>query len=143
MRIATVLEMKGGRVVTVSPDASVVEALRLLAAQQIGALVVSEDGVHAVGVLSERDLVRGMHRLGCEVRDLRVEVLMTPLRQVTTEEGTVDEVLAQMTEARVRHVPVLSSGSLVGLVSIGDLVKVRMDELEAARRELVEYISAR
>jgi len=134
MRIATVLEMKGGRVITISPDASVVEALRLLDAHQIGALVVSEDGIHAVGVLSERDLVRGMHRLGCEVRDLRVEVLMTPLRQVTTEEGTVDDVLTQMTEARVRHVPVLSSGSLVGLVSIGDLVKVRMDELEAARR---------
>ena len=143
MRIATVLDRKGHHVVTISPDASVADALGTLNTHDIGALVVSLDGVHPEGVLSERDIARGMHRLGCEVRDLRVEVLMTPVRQTTTQDEVVDDVLAQMTEARVRHVPVLEAGGLIGLVSIGDLVKARIDELEAARAELVDYISAR
>lgn len=143
MRIATVLDAKGHHVVTISPDASVADALSVLDAHDIGALVVSLDGIHPDGVLSERDLARGMHRLGCEVRELRVEVLMSPVSQTTTQDEVVDDVLAQMTEARVRHVPVLESGGLIGLVSIGDLVKARIDELEAARAELVHYISAR
>ena len=143
MRIAQVLDAKGHHVVTISPDASVADALGVLEEHEIGALVVSVDGIHPEGVLSERDLARGMHRLGCEVRDLRVSVLMTPVRQTTDQDEMVDDVLAQMTEARVRHVPVVEAGGLIGLVSIGDLVKARIDELEAARAELVDYISAR
>ncbi len=143
MRIAQVLDRKGRHVVTIGPDVSVAEALRVLEAADIGAVLVSVDGVHPEGILSERDVARGMHRLGCEVRDLRVSVLMTPVSHTTNQDEMVDDVLAQMTEARVRHVPVLEAGGLIGVVSIGDLVKARIDELEAARAELVEYISAR
>ncbi|GFG75345.1 CBS domain-containing protein [Mycobacterium botniense] len=139
MRIADVLRNKGAAVVTISPDATVRELLAGLAEHNIGAMVViGPDGL--VGIVSERDVVRRLHTHGASVLSQPVAKIMTPAVVTCTKSDTVDSLSVLMTQNRVRHVPVIEDGKLAGIVSIGDVVKTRMEELEAEQRQLQSYI---
>ncbi|MGH3472920.1 MAG: CBS domain-containing protein [Nocardioidaceae bacterium] len=140
MRIHEVLKSKGDSVVTVTPDTSVRQLLAVLAEHNIGAVVVSTDGVQVGGIVSERDVVRGLAK-GVEVLDAAVSEIMTPQVVSVAPEQTVHELAKLMTERRVRHVPVVVDGSLRGLVSIGDVVKSRIGELEFERDQLTSYVA--
>ena len=140
MRIADVLRNKGGTVVTIDPDATVTELLAGLAGHNIGAMVVvGADGV--VGIVSERDVVRQLHTDGASVLSKPVSKIMTAVVSTCTKSDTVDSLTMLMTENRVRHVPVVEDGKLIGIVSIGDVVKTRMEELEAEHEQLQSYIT--
>jgi len=140
MRIADVLRGKGGAVVTIKPDATVTELLDGLASHNIGAMVVvGPDGVE--GIVSERDVVRQLHAYGASVLSLPVQKIMTTVVSTASKSDTVDSLTLLMTENRVRHVPVLEDGKLIGIVSIGDVVKTRMQELESEHEQLHSYIN--
>jgi CBS domain-containing protein len=140
MRIADVLRGKGGAVVTINPDATVAELVAGLADHNIGAMVVAgPDGVK--GIVSERDVVRQLHTHGASVLSRPVEDIMTSVVSTCSKEDTVDSLTLLMTENRVRHVPVLEDGKLIGIVSIGDVVKTRMQELETEHEQLQSYIT--
>lgn len=140
MRIADVLRNKGAAVVTINPDATVGELLAGLAEQNIGAMVVvGAEGV--VGIVSERDVVRQLHTYGASVLSRPVTKTMSTTVATCTKSDTVDKISVLMTENRVRHVPVLDGKKLIGIVSIGDVVKSRMGELEAEQQQLQSYIT--
>src|ERR1700757_1761242 len=140
MGIGGVLRSKGGSVVTTNPDATVTELLAGLAGHNIGAMVVvGPDGV--VGIVSERDVVRQLYAHGASVLSRPVSEIMTALVSTCSKSDTVDSFSMLITEHRVRHVPVLGDGKLVGNVSIGDVVKTRMEELEAEHEQLQSYIT--
>ncbi|GAA1884757.1 hypothetical protein GCM10009814_13590 [Lapillicoccus jejuensis] len=140
MKISDVLRNKGDGVVTVGPDETVARLLEVLAEHGIGAVVVSGDGRAVDGIVSERDVVRHLHRDGVGVVDGPVSAIMT--RDVATAESDEElEALARtMTERRIRHVPVTVDGVLHSIVSIGDVVKLRIDTLQSERDQLVGYI---
>ncbi|HZC90098.1 MAG TPA: CBS domain-containing protein [Mycobacterium sp.] len=140
MRIADVLRSKGGEVVTIGPDATVTELLDGLAGHNIGAMVVVGDG-GVVGIVSERDVVRQLHKHGASVLSKPVDEIMTAVVSTCSKADTVDSLTLLMTENRVRHVPVLDDGNLIGIVSIGDVVKTRMEELESEHEQLQSYIT--
>ncbi|SDC45552.1 CBS domain-containing protein [Geodermatophilus telluris] len=140
MQIAHLLRRKGPGVVTVAPAATVREALALLAEHRIGALLVAAEPGAVDGVLSERDVVRGLHASGPEVLDGPVSALMTADVHTCPPTSSVHDLARTMTDLRVRHVPVVEDGRLLGIVSIGDVVKARLDELEEERAHLVDYI---
>lgn len=140
MRIVDVLRNKGSAVSTITPGATVRELLIDLAGANIGAMVVVDDA-GVVGMVSERDVVRQLHAIGPSMIDGPVRAIMTAAVATCSLNDTVDDVSVQMTEHRVRHVPVLDGARLVGIVSIGDVVKSRMEELEAAQRQLHSYIT--
>lgn len=144
MNIAQVLARKGSSVVTIGPAESIKAAVAALAEHGIGALVVSADGRHVDGILSERDIVRALHEREQDLLGLAVEALMSSSVHTCVPADSVESVMALMTEQRFRHVPVLDeNGELAGMMSIGDVVKTRIDELEHDRKELVDYINAR
>ena len=143
MQISSLLTAKGSSVVTIAPAATVAEALAALEHHGIGALVVSADGTHIDGILSERDVVRALGHVGGALLDHPVRTIMTAQVLTSGPENTVESLMSVMTDNRVRHVPVVEDGALKGLVSIGDVVKSRIGELEKDRQELVEYITAR
>ncbi|SFP19391.1 CBS domain-containing protein [Geodermatophilus dictyosporus] len=140
MQIAHLLRRKGPGVVTVAPTAPVREALALLAEHGIGALLVAAVPGAVDGVLSERDVVRGLHASGPGVLDGPVSALMTAEVRTCVPGASVHDLARTMTDHRVRHVPVVEDGRLLGIVSIGDVVKARLDELEEERAHLVDYI---
>jgi len=141
MQIEMILMAKGSVVCTIDRTATVLDASRVLASEKVGALVVSADGRHIDGILSERDIARALAEHGAGTIDLTVDALMT--RDVSTcgRHDTVDELMGQMTEHRIRHVPVVEHGELVGIVSIGDIVKHRLDELQTETQTLHDYIA--
>ena len=140
MRIADVLRTKGGAVATITPETSVSGLLNELALHNIGAMVVvSPDGV--VGIVSERDVVRKLHERGGDLLRMPVSEIMTTVVATCTPGDTVDHLSALMTNKRVRHVPVVENNRLVGIVSIGDVVKQRMEELETNQQALQDYIT--
>ncbi len=140
MRIADVLRTKGGAVATITPETSVAGLLNELSMHNIGAMVVvSSDGV--VGIVSERDVVRKLHEHGAELLRLPVSEIMTTMVATCTPTDTVDHLTAVMTTKRVRHIPVVENSRLIGIVSIGDIVKQRMEELETEQRALQDYIT--
>ncbi|MDT5007214.1 MAG: hypothetical protein QOJ24_4390 [Mycobacterium sp.] len=140
MRIADVLRTKGAAVATITPETSVSGLLNELAMNNIGAMVVvSADGV--VGIVSERDVVRKLHEHGVELLRLPVSAIMTTMVATCSPTDTVDHLTALMTTKRVRHIPVVENERLVGIVSIGDIVKQRMEELENEQRALQDYIT--
>jgi CBS domain-containing protein len=141
MRITDVIRRKGAEVVTVRPDHTVTELLALLAEHKIGALVVSTDGASVDGIVSERDVVRTLHSRGAAVLDLPVSDLMTADVTTCGPDDNVEHLMRLMTDQRVRHIPVVIDGRLHGIVSIGDLVKHRIDELQIERDQLVGYIN--
>jgi CBS domain-containing protein len=140
MRIADVLRNKGASVATITPETSVAGLLTELTVHNIGAMVVvSPDGL--VGIVSERDVVRKLHELGNDILYRPVSDIMTTLVVTCTPDDSVDHLNRVMTENRVRHVPVVVNGRLAGIVSIGDVVKTRMEELEAQQEQLQAYIT--
>lgn len=140
MRVSGLLKAKGNVVATTSAGASVTEVLRLLAEHRVGALVVSEDGRTIDGIVSERDVVRALAARGPGVLDETAGTIMTT-DVVTCQPGTtVQELAGLMTEQRIRHVPVVVEGVLAGIVSIGDVVKSRITELETETESIREYV---
>ena len=137
MRIADVLRNKGASVATITPETSVAGLLTELTVHNIGAMVV----VSPDGLVSERDVVRKLHELGAELLRRPVSEIMTTFVATCTPDDSVDHLSALMTEKRVRHVPVVVEGRLTGIVSIGDVVKTRMEELEAQQEQLQAYIT--
>jgi CBS domain-containing protein len=143
MRIGDVLRAKPDReVVTIAPEAGVRELVAALTEHNVGALVVSTDGSTVEGIVSERDVVRRLHSDGTVV-DNTVGGIMTPGVVTCAEDTPLEELMRIMTERRVRHVPVLRGGALVGIISIGDVVKHRIDQLEFERDQLDSYVHQR
>jgi CBS domain-containing protein len=139
MLVRAILQDKGGEVITVTADATVGEAARKLATHRIGALVVvDDDGVG--GILSERDIVRGLAERGTAILDAPVSSLMTTDVTTCGLDDRLDDLMATMTDHRFRHLPVLEATRLVGIVSIGDVVKHRVSELQVEAQTLHEYI---
>lgn len=130
MRIANILDAKGHDVETTSPDETVASVVHRLTALGIGALVVSSDGTRVDGVISEREVTRGLVKFGTEILNRRASEVMVRAVPTCSPDDTVKDVMAVMTRTRHRHLPVVQSGRLCGIVSIGDLVKHRVDEIE-------------
>ena len=141
MRISEILRRKGGEVATIEPDATVRQLLALLAEHNIGAVVVSTDGETIEGIASERDVVRRLNDRGAGLLDETVSSIMTATVRTCDPGDNVEDLRATMTEHRIRHVPVVRDGKLAGIVSIGDVVKSAIAELETEREQLVDYIS--
>ena len=140
MKINDVLRGKSTNdVVTITPDVTVRDLLALLAEHNIGAVIVSGDGKAVDGIVSERDVVRKLNGHD-EVLDATVDQIMTAVVQTCEPGYDVDELMAVMTEHRIRHVPVVEDGKLVGVVSIGDVVKSRITQLEFERDQLDSYV---
>lgn len=141
MRIADILRTKGAEVATVTESTTVTGLLAELAVHNIGAMVVIGDNAGVTGIVSERDVVRYLHERGSDLMRTPVGEIMTAVAVTCRPDDPVDDLAALMTNNRVRHVPVLDGGRLVGIVSIGDVVKTRMDELQAERQQLRAYIT--
>jgi CBS domain-containing protein len=139
MRVAEVLRQKGSRTVTIRPDQSINQAVEALREHGFGALVVSADGEQIDGIISERDIVRAVG-LRSDLLDLQVADLMTAEVVTCSLSDQVEALMAQMTQFRIRHLPVVDEGRLCGLVSIGDVVKHRVSQLEDETRALQDYI---
>ncbi|MFD4194389.1 MULTISPECIES: CBS domain-containing protein [Amycolatopsis] len=140
MRIADLLRSKGNWVATVRPESSITDLLAGLAEHNVGAMVVAgEDGI--AGIVSERDVVRKLNDHGPALLKRPVSEIMTTVVATCTPRDSVDDLSVLMTQRRVRHVPVVEGGRLVGIVSIGDVVKSRMEELEATQQQLAAYIA--
>jgi CBS domain-containing protein len=130
MNVETILKTKGRDVATIAPGATVAEAVRELGRRGIGALVVSGDGRAVEGILSERDVVRALADSGAALLERKVAEFMTSRVHTCRPEDTIDQLMALMTERRIRHLPVVQDDALCGIVSIGDVVKNRIDEIE-------------
>ena len=141
MRIADVLRGKGNAVATVEPEATVADLLGRLAQGNYGALPVVRAGM-LIGMVSERDVVRRLHERGAALLSATVEDIMTTDLATCTPDDSAADLAKVMTTRRVRHLPVLVAGELAGIVSIGDLVKTRIDELEREREHLASYINS-
>jgi CBS domain-containing protein len=141
MRINDILRVKGEQVITVTPEADVTELLAVLAEHKIGAVVVSTDGSRVDGIVSERDVVRALAARGAAILTEPVTTIYTAKVRSVPRDAALDDIERLMTEQRFRHVPVVENGALHGVVSIGDVVKFRIDELEAERRSLAGYIT--
>jgi CBS domain-containing protein len=141
MRISDVLRVKGTQVVTVTPDTKVRHLLTVLAEHRIGAVVVSRNGTSVDGIASERDIVRALAKRGAAVMSEEVTAIYTAEVHTVTPQTPLEEVMRMMTMYRVRHAPVVADGALRGIVSIGDVVKNRIDELETERAALTDYIT--
>jgi CBS domain-containing protein len=128
-------------VVTIATDASIAEAVHLLSQHSIGALVVSSVSNSIEGMLSERDIVRSLDSADQDTMSLQVHQLMTADVHTCSMDSTVAELMSLMTTKRIRHVPVVNDGQLYALVSIGDLVSARLNELESERQHIQDYIS--
>src|ERR1700682_4512731 len=144
MKGATILAAKGERVETIRPDREITYAADKLRDARIGALVVSTDGKEVKGIISERDIVRGIAERGAAALDLTVRNLMTPKVITCTPEDSVTHLMKLMTSRRIRHLPVVTAdGELCGIVSIGDVVKNRLEELELEATVLRDAYIAR
>ena len=141
MLISDVLRVKGTEVITVTPDTKVRRLLAVLTENRIGAVVVSHDGATVDGIASERDIVRALAERGGAVMSEPVTAIYTAEVHTVTPQTPIEEVMRMMTERRVRHAPVVVDGSLQGIVSIGDMVKIRIGELESERAALTDYIT--
>ena len=141
MNVETILRAKGSAVATIRPDETVGVAVQQLIDRNIGALVVSNDGDSVDGIISERDIVHGLADHGTALLSLKVAQMMS--RRVVTCElsDSVDQLMAEMTNRRIRHFPVVQDGQLRGIVSIGDVVKNRLDEVEYEARSLRSFIA--
>ena len=140
MRIRDVLDAKPSKdVITISPDAGVRELIALLDEHNIGALIVSRDGEAVDGIVSERDVVRRLHTDGTVI-DNTVAAIMTEVVETCEPDTPLDVLMKVMTDRRVRHVPVVDDGRLCGMISIGDVVKHRIDQLQFERDQLDSYV---
>lgn len=141
MNVATILKLKGREVVTASPDTPLLEIARLLGQHKIGCIVIAEDDGKVVGIVSERDIVHELARAGASALEEPVEACMTKTVVNCHESDTMDRLMSEMTAHRFRHMPVLDRGRLIGLVSIGDVVRMRIAEAEMEAAAMREYIA--
>jgi len=141
MTVKAILERKGHDVLTLGPNEKLSEAIRMLAEHRIGALVITNGDRKIVGILSERDIVRVLAKEGGAALDIAVRSAMTPKVKICNENHTVNEVMEIMTKGRFRHLPVEKDGLLYGIVSIGDVVKRRIEDVEREAEEIRAYIA--
>ena len=141
MTVKSILDQKGRDVVTLDPGATVAQAAQLLGSRRIGAVVVTRGDRKIAGILSERDIVRALAERGAEALVLTVDKVMTAKVSTCREANTVNEVMEVMTRGRFRHLPVEMDGQLDGIVSIGDVVKRRIEEVEREAAQIREYIA--
>lgn len=140
MNVSTILSTKGGNVITIEPTATLDTAIKILAERKIGALVVLGPQQRVIGILSERDIVRVMAERGAAALTLPLSQVMTRKVQTCSHSDTIGDIMEQMTSGKFRHVPVVEEDRLVGIVSIGDVVKERLHEIEREASELRDYI---
>jgi CBS domain-containing protein len=141
MNVETILRTKGRAVATIRPDETIGAAVDALISRNIGALVVTEDGGGVDGIISERDIVHALTDRGAGLLSVKVAEVMTR-RVITCEPSdTIEKLMAEMTNRRIRHFPVVQDGRLCGIVSIGDVVKNRLDEIEYEARSLRSFIA--
>ncbi|MCR9213224.1 MAG: CBS domain-containing protein [Proteobacteria bacterium] len=141
MNVAGILKGKGSDVITAAPSDSIATISGILGPKKIGAVLIVDDMGTLCGVVSERDIVRGLSECGEDCLSQTAADLMTSSLVTTTPSETIDNVMALMTEKRIRHLPVLEDGKLTGFISIGDVVKSRMDEVEREAAALRDYIA--
>lgn len=141
MHVAAVLKRKGNRIVSAAPEDSVAAVTRLLTEHRIGAVLVTDGDGLPVGILSERDIVRAVARDGAAALDRPAADLMTRELITATPTDTVADMMAVMTQRRIRHVPIVESGRVVGVISIGDVVKARIDDAELEVESLRGYVA--
>jgi len=141
MTVRSILDEKGHDVVTLTPSATLLEAAQLLGQRRIGAVVITRGDRRIAGILSERDIVRAVGEKGGEALSLPVEQVMTAKVSTCRESHTVNEVMETMTRGRFRHLPVERDGYLEGIISIGDVVKRRIEEVEREAEEIKTYIA--
>jgi CBS domain-containing protein len=141
MTVAAMLAEKGRQVVTTQEAVTIAEAVGILAANRIGALVVVADTDRIVGIVSERDIVRTISARGCDAMSEPVSSIMTREVVTCTEHQTINDVMGLMTAGRFRHLPVAENGRLTGIVSIGDVVKARIEQVEREAEEMRAYIA--
>jgi CBS domain-containing protein len=142
MQVAQILKTKGDMVFTVRPQETVAAAAALLHSRRVGALVVLNDADHVAGIISERDIVAICARIGGAALDRPVTACMTEKVEFAAPSDTIEALLSKMTDRRIRHLPVCEGGRLLGIVSIGDLVKWKIAEAEAEADGLKAYIAA-
>ena len=140
MKVRELLMTKRPGVLTIHPDQTVMDAVKLLAEHRIGAVVVSEDGKHPVGILSERDVVREAAKRGADVFSGRISEIMTRNLVVALPEDEIPYLTNTMTEKRFRHMPVMEDGELIGMISIGDVVKAQLVHYEGEIHTLQHHI---
>jgi CBS domain-containing protein len=141
MMVQQILNGKSGEgVITLASGTSVAEAARLLSEKRIGALIIADDPDHPLGILSERDIVRELGQRGSGCLDDKVDTMMTSKLIGCAPDESADSVLTKMTEGRFRHMPVMKDGAMVGLISIGDVVKARLAELSMERDALESMV---
>jgi CBS domain-containing protein len=143
MQVSRLLEVKGHDVATISKERSVIDAIALLKERGIGALVVTGAEGPLVGIFSERDVVRALATNGESTLHQKVSELMSTEVSVCSESTELNDLMTMMTDRRIRHVPVIDDGHLVGMISIGDVVKARLEELEHDKKDLLDYVSGR
>lgn len=141
MTVKAILDSKGHDVFTLGPNEKLSEAIRLLAENRVGALVITNGDNKIVGILSERDIVRVVAKEGAGALDLAVRMAMTPKVKICNENHTVNELMEIMTAGRFRHLPVEKDGLLFGIISIGDVVKRRIEAVEREAEEIRAYIA--
>jgi CBS domain-containing protein len=141
MIVGMILEMKGRNVVTIGARATIGEAVAELAGRKIGAIVVVEGIDRIVGIISERDVVRAVAQKGAAVLSESVGSIMTREVMTCSDQETINEVMTRMTRGRFRHLPVAKQGRLTGIISIGDVVKARIEEVEREAEEMRAYIA--
>jgi len=139
--LKSIMTNKQLSIVTIAPNAFIAHAVQLLSQHDIGALLVSSDLKPIEGILSERDIVRSLSDPDQDTLSLRVQQLMTADVHTCSINSTVAEMMSLMSTKRIRHVPVLDEGNLTGMVSIGDVVRARLNELESERQQIQEYIT--
>lgn len=142
MTVQSILDGKDGGVISVSPEESVTDLVKVLSEARVGAAIVTDDSGRLVGIASERDVVRMLGKHGLSAMTMRVSDVMTAKVKTCEPGDTIDTLMARMTEGRFRHMPVLSDGRVVGVVSIGDVVKRRLNDLEFEAEQLKQYITA-
>lgn len=140
MNVSKILEHKGSEIISLDVGCSVLDVAKLLGTRRIGAIPVME-GKELAGIISERDVMRGLAIKGGEVLSDKVETLMTKSVFTCSKTDTVQQLMTVMTERRIRHIPVMDEGKLIAMISIGDIVKERMQEAEQEADALKEYIS--
>ncbi|MEO6608852.1 MAG: CBS domain-containing protein [Aestuariivirga sp.] len=141
MSVSHILKSKGRDVITVAPNASVAAVAEILAKRRIGAVIVSTDGAKIQGIVSERDIVRCLSEKGAACLTLGVDSIMSRQVKTCTEQDTEIELMALMTDNRIRHLPVVADGKLAGMISIGDVVKSRIEAIEREAAEMKAYIA--
>ncbi|MFW5680467.1 MAG: CBS domain-containing protein [Pseudomonadota bacterium] len=141
MLVSQILKTKGDAVVGIEPEATVIEAARLMAEHNVGAVLVRTADNEVRGILSERDLARALAAQGGAAADARVATLMTPNVITCGPTDSSDRLMEMMTQRRIRHLPVVMDGKLIGMISIGDVVKARLGELQSQAAELQAYIA--